>query len=94
MVRLIATVTEFSILIVVLFWKMIELNKVFKMRIISTLTLAHFTIFQKFRAYLLDSDKAADVLAYLLCYGLDIKDKPRKSLRRLSSHRTRVHCTV
>ncbi|KAG6376070.1 high-temperature-induced dauer-formation protein-domain-containing protein [Boletus reticuloceps] len=44
---------------IILFWKMIELNK-------------------KFRAYLLDSDKATDVLAYLLCYGLDIKDKPQQ----------------
>ncbi|KAG9318395.1 high-temperature-induced dauer-formation protein-domain-containing protein [Chiua virens] len=32
----------------------------------------------KIRAYLLDSDKATDVLAYLLCYGLDIKDKPQQ----------------
>ncbi|KAI9566513.1 high-temperature-induced dauer-formation protein-domain-containing protein [Boletus coccyginus] len=45
--------------IIILFWKMIELNK-------------------KFRAYLLDSDKATDVLAYLLYYGLDIKDKPQQ----------------
>ncbi|KAF8841173.1 hypothetical protein BDN67DRAFT_928885 [Paxillus ammoniavirescens] len=44
---------------IVLFWKMIELNK-------------------KFRAYLLDSDKAVDVLAHLLCYGLEIKDKPQQ----------------
>ena len=35
---------------------------------------------QKFRAYLLDSDKAMDVLAYLLCYSLEIKDKPGKLL--------------
>jgi hypothetical protein len=35
---------------------------------------------QKFRLYLLDSDKAMDIVAYLLCYGLDIKDKPRKRL--------------
>lgn len=33
---------------------------------------------QKFRAYLLESDKAVDVLAYLLCYSLEIKDKPGK----------------
>ncbi|KIJ69506.1 hypothetical protein HYDPIDRAFT_106142 [Hydnomerulius pinastri MD-312] len=44
---------------IILFWKMIELNK-------------------KFRAYLLDSDKAVDILAYLMCYGLDIKDKPQQ----------------
>lgn len=37
---------------------------------------------QKFRAYLLDSDKATDVLAYLLCYALDIKDKPRTSVSK------------
>jgi hypothetical protein len=35
--------------------------------------------FKKFRAYLLDSDKAVDILAYLLCYSLEIKDKPRMS---------------
>jgi hypothetical protein len=34
---------------------------------------------KKFRAYLLDSDKAVDILAYLLCYSLEIKDKPRAS---------------
>ncbi|CDO70695.1 hypothetical protein BN946_scf184798.g10 [Trametes cinnabarina] len=33
---------------------------------------------KKFRAYLLESDKAMDVMAYLLCYGLDIKDKPEQ----------------
>ena len=35
---------------------------------------------QKFRAYVLDSEKAVDILVYLLCYGLEIKDKPRESL--------------
>lgn len=39
------------------------------------LMLAPFS--KKFRAYLLDSDKAVDILAYLLCYSLEIKDKPR-----------------
>ncbi|KAI0637201.1 high-temperature-induced dauer-formation protein-domain-containing protein [Trametes polyzona] len=33
---------------------------------------------KKFRAYLLDSDKGMDVMAYLLCYGLEIKDKPEQ----------------
>ncbi|KAI8998843.1 high-temperature-induced dauer-formation protein-domain-containing protein [Trametes punicea] len=33
---------------------------------------------KKFRAYLLDSDKAMSVMAYLLCYGLEIKDKPEQ----------------
>ncbi|KAI0747903.1 high-temperature-induced dauer-formation protein-domain-containing protein [Daedaleopsis nitida] len=33
---------------------------------------------KKFRAYLLDSEKATDVLVYLLCYGLEIKDKPEQ----------------
>lgn len=33
---------------------------------------------KKFRAYLLDSDKAVDILAYLLCYSLEIKDKPQQ----------------
>ncbi|KAF9818909.1 hypothetical protein IEO21_02447 [Rhodonia placenta] len=33
---------------------------------------------KKFRAYVLDSDKATDVLAYLLCYGIEIKDKPQQ----------------
>ena len=31
---------------------------------------------QKFRAFVLESDKAMDITAYLLCYGLEIKDKP------------------
>ncbi|KAI9064204.1 hypothetical protein FKP32DRAFT_1757516 [Trametes sanguinea] len=33
---------------------------------------------KKFRAYLLESEKAMDVMAYLLCYGLEIKDKPEQ----------------
>ncbi|KAI0362682.1 hypothetical protein OH77DRAFT_1500300 [Trametes cingulata] len=33
---------------------------------------------KKFRAYLLDSEKGMDVMAYLLCYGLEIKDKPEQ----------------
>ncbi|KAH7915968.1 high-temperature-induced dauer-formation protein-domain-containing protein [Hygrophoropsis aurantiaca] len=33
---------------------------------------------KKFRAYLLDSDKVIDILAYLLCYALEIKDKPQQ----------------
>ncbi|KZS98946.1 hypothetical protein SISNIDRAFT_499612 [Sistotremastrum niveocremeum HHB9708] len=32
---------------------------------------------KKFRAHLLQSDKSADVLAYLMCFSLDCKDKPR-----------------
>ncbi|KAI0003245.1 high-temperature-induced dauer-formation protein-domain-containing protein [Russula compacta] len=44
---------------IILFWKMIELNK-------------------KFRAYLLEQDKSMDILAYLLCYFLEIKDKPEQ----------------
>ncbi|OBZ75188.1 Hid-1 family protein P27G11.12 [Grifola frondosa] len=33
---------------------------------------------KKFRAYVLDSDRAMDILAYLLCYGIEIKDKPEQ----------------
>ncbi|PCH38345.1 hypothetical protein WOLCODRAFT_96951 [Wolfiporia cocos MD-104 SS10] len=33
---------------------------------------------KKFRTYILDSDKATDILAYLLCYAIDIKDKPQQ----------------
>ncbi|KAI0340618.1 hypothetical protein BDW22DRAFT_1360028 [Trametopsis cervina] len=33
---------------------------------------------KKFRAHLLDSERAMDILAYLLCYGLEIKDKPEQ----------------
>ncbi|KAI0933902.1 hypothetical protein AcW1_005595 [Taiwanofungus camphoratus] len=33
---------------------------------------------KKFRAYVLDSDKATDILAYLLCYSIEIKDKPQQ----------------
>lgn len=69
---------------------MIELNKV---RFMDA-TLPSLIPFQKFLAYLLDSDKATDVLAYLLCYGLDIKDKPRTSLTGLPSRRTQCHYPV
>ncbi|KAN0141309.1 High-temperature-induced dauer-formation domain containing protein [Lactarius tabidus] len=44
---------------IILFWKMIELNK-------------------KFRSYLLEQDKSMDVLVYLLCYFLEVKDKPEQ----------------
>ncbi|KII88756.1 hypothetical protein PLICRDRAFT_41986 [Plicaturopsis crispa FD-325 SS-3] len=33
---------------------------------------------KKFRAYVLESDKAVDIVAYLLCYSLEIKDKPQQ----------------
>ncbi|KAF7295126.1 hypothetical protein MIND_01051100 [Mycena indigotica] len=44
---------------VILFWKMIELNK-------------------KFRAFLFESDRGMDIIGYLLCYALEIKDKPHQ----------------
>ncbi|KAF9264896.1 hypothetical protein L218DRAFT_925592 [Marasmius fiardii PR-910] len=31
---------------------------------------------KKFRTYVLDSDRAMDLIAYLLCYNLEVKDKP------------------
>ncbi|KAG6829848.1 hypothetical protein H0H92_003291 [Tricholoma furcatifolium] len=33
---------------------------------------------KKFRAYALQSDKSMDLIAYLLCYALEIKDKPQQ----------------
>ncbi|KAF8631409.1 hypothetical protein AX17_005087 [Amanita inopinata Kibby_2008] len=33
---------------------------------------------KKFCSYILESDNAMDLLAYLLCYGLEIKDKPQQ----------------
>ncbi|KAH6918882.1 high-temperature-induced dauer-formation protein-domain-containing protein [Coprinopsis sp. MPI-PUGE-AT-0042] len=44
---------------IMLFWKMIELNK-------------------KFRAYFLESSKCMDIVSYLLCYCIEIKDKPQQ----------------
>lgn len=44
---------------VLFFWKMIELNK-------------------KFRLYVLESDRGLDIFAYLLCYCLEIKDRPQQ----------------
>ena len=35
---------------------------------------------QKFRAYLLEQEKSMDILAYLLCHFLEIKDKPGNEL--------------
>ena len=40
-----------------------------------------FVINQKFRAYILESDRSMDLVAYLLCYCLEIKDKPRELFR-------------
>ncbi|KAJ6623397.1 high-temperature-induced dauer-formation protein-domain-containing protein [Mycena sp. CBHHK59/15] len=33
---------------------------------------------KKFRSFLLESDKSMDLVAYLLCYALEIKDKPHQ----------------
>ncbi|KAF9066874.1 high-temperature-induced dauer-formation protein-domain-containing protein [Rhodocollybia butyracea] len=33
---------------------------------------------KRFRAYVLDSDQGMDLIAYLLCYNLEIKDKPQQ----------------
>ncbi|KAF7304736.1 hypothetical protein MKEN_01187700 [Mycena kentingensis (nom. inval.)] len=33
---------------------------------------------KKFRAYLFESDKCMDIIGYLLCYALEIKDKPHQ----------------
>ncbi|KAJ3767498.1 high-temperature-induced dauer-formation protein-domain-containing protein [Lentinula raphanica] len=33
---------------------------------------------KRFRAYVLDSDQGLDLIAYLLCYNLEIKDKPQQ----------------
>ncbi|KAJ3908417.1 high-temperature-induced dauer-formation protein-domain-containing protein [Lentinula edodes] len=33
---------------------------------------------KRFRAYVLDSDQGIDLIAYLLCYNLEIKDKPQQ----------------
>ncbi|KAJ7135027.1 high-temperature-induced dauer-formation protein-domain-containing protein [Mycena crocata] len=33
---------------------------------------------KKFRTFLLESDKSMDLVAYLLCYALEIKDKPHQ----------------
>ena len=43
-------------------------------------------LWQKFRAYFLDLDKCMDVVAYLLCYALEIKDKPRKHFSLFDMH--------
>ena len=64
--------------LVILFWKMIELNKVRGSDHIPTLR--NFEpippSLQKFRTYLLEQDKSMDILVYFLCYFLEIKDKP------------------
>ena len=36
------------------------------------------TLPQKFRLYVLETEKGTDIVAYLLAYFIDIKDKPRK----------------
>lgn len=33
---------------------------------------------QKFRLYVLESEKGTDIVAYVLAYFIDIKDKPRE----------------
>ena len=64
--------------LVILFWKMIELNKVRGSDHIPTLR--DFepipSSLQKFRTYLFEQDRSMDILAYFLCHFLEIKDKP------------------
>jgi hypothetical protein len=60
---------------------MIELNKVRTMFVCRLVRDVKPPIFlQKFRAYLLEQEKSMDILAYLLCYFLEIKDKPGNEL--------------
>ncbi|EKM55702.1 uncharacterized protein PHACADRAFT_256512 [Phanerochaete carnosa HHB-10118-sp] len=33
---------------------------------------------KKFRTFVLESDRGMDIIAYLLCYGIEIKDKPEQ----------------
>ena len=47
------------------------------------LSLSHF---QKFRVYLLEQEKSMNILAYLLCHFLEIKDKPGNELSSHLSH--------
>ncbi|KAI6038982.1 high-temperature-induced dauer-formation protein-domain-containing protein [Pisolithus marmoratus] len=61
---------------IILFWKMIELNKVCFGK--NLLGYSDEMFSQKFRAYVLDSDGAMDILAYLFSYGLEIKDRPQQ----------------
>jgi hypothetical protein len=74
---------------------MIELNKVWLVLPFDSASFLMCIASQKFRAYLLDSDKAVDVLAHLLCYGLEIKDKPRaSSFEHDTSRRVHIHRTT
>lgn len=53
---------------------MIELNKVV-LKIVPTRCLLTLH-FQKFCAHILESEKSVDFMTYLLCFCMDIKDKP------------------
>jgi hypothetical protein len=56
---------------------MIELNKVWGIFLgRSDKVLSEYLLLQKFRLYLLEQEKSMDILAYLLYYFLEIKDKP------------------
>jgi len=35
---------------------------------------------QKFRAHVVEGDRAVDLMALILCYCLELKDKPSESL--------------
>jgi len=56
---------------------MIELNKVRAMFVCRPVCdVKPPILLQKFRVYLLEQEKSMDILAYLLCYFLETKDKP------------------
>jgi hypothetical protein len=59
-----------------LLWRMVDLNKVSTCAGAWNERLTH----QRFRAYLLESGKAGDLVAYVLLHCLEMKDDPCESL--------------
>ena len=58
---------------------MIELNKVKTLALSGLCACDTEVRSQKFRTYLLEQEKSMDIVCYLLCYFLEIRDKPRRS---------------
>lgn len=62
-----------------LFWKMIDLNKV---RLWNTPVGARVDVYlQRFRAFLSDSGKTSDIVGYIVLCCLELKDNPGKPCR-------------
>lgn len=67
--------------LLILLWKLFDINRVSRLLSQSS----QLTVLQKFRAHVVEGDRAMDVMALILCYSLELKDKPSECVHSLQS---------